>query len=197
MMQCDFCPNEASIEIVIFVNGEAQKVRMCASCYQEKLQEMMGAIPKEWGGKELTDQIRHMIEHAEENGAMYQGVEFNILSKEPTDKEVEEVSTSEDEAERFVQALRRVASRSFWEGHHAHEPRESREPREENKSAREKAFDAQRKNLLAQRHKLTQQMQVALNEENYEKCAQYRDALDRIGDALLQLNEERKDPHGV
>ena len=95
-MQCDFCPNEATIEIVILVNGEAQKVSMCASCYQEKLQEMMGALPQKWGGKELTDQIRTMLEKAQEDGTLYQGVEFNFIAP---DAPVPEEAEDEDEEE--------------------------------------------------------------------------------------------------
>ena len=69
-MKCDFCDNDANVEIVVFINGKAQKVRMCSSCYQKKLAEMMGQLPKEWGGKELTDQIRSMLEKAQEGGFM-------------------------------------------------------------------------------------------------------------------------------
>ncbi|MDD7593474.1 MAG: hypothetical protein PUJ57_04500 [Peptoniphilaceae bacterium] len=202
-MQCDFCPNEATIEIVILVNGEAQKVRMCASCYQEKLQEMMGALPQKWGGKELTDQIRTMLEKAQEDGTLYQGVEFNFIApdapvpEEAEDEDEDEEAEDEDavmiDAEKlFRQMQMHLDLHPFGERHH-----EAHAKRDEGKSARELAFDQQRKSLLSQRTQLIQKMQIALNEEDYEKCAHYRDDLDRIGDALIQLNEERKDPHGV
>lgn len=80
-MKCDFCDHDASIEIVVFVNGKAQKVRMCASCYQEKLSEMMGQIPKEWGGKELTDQLKEMLAQAQESGMM-PGMEVSFLQQD-------------------------------------------------------------------------------------------------------------------
>ncbi len=80
-MKCDFCDNDANVEIVVFINGKAQKVRMCSSCYQKKLAEMMGQLPKEWGGKELTDQIRSMLEKAQEGGFM-PGMEVSFLQSD-------------------------------------------------------------------------------------------------------------------
>lgn len=196
-MQCDFCPNEATIEIVIFVNGEAQKVRMCASCYKQKLSEMMENLPQEWGGKQLTDQIRDMLEKAEEAGVLQQGFEVNFINTDGVSGKVsasmEPDATEEDEEGSAVQTFHFNPFRDLQMGM----PKEKAEPRETATSAREQAFAQQRKAFIERRNALMQKMQIALDAEEYEKCALYRDELSEIGDALIRLNEERKDPYGV
>lgn len=73
----------------------------------------------------------------------------------------------------------------------------SKEEKKEEDSARSKAFEAQLQNLKKQREELTRSLQWAMEREDYERCAEYRDRIAAIGDALIRLNEERKDPYGV
>lgn len=167
-MKCDFCPNDASIEIVVFVNGEAKKIRMCPDCYKEKLQEMMENMPKEWGGAMLGDQLKAMMEKMEQSGALIQGLEFRVNRDPARSKEeftIEQVSKENEETRP--------------------------------KSARDRAFDEQLKALRRQRAKLVQELDIALAQEEYEKCAGLRDDIAKIGDDLVKLNEERKNPYGV
>lgn len=204
-MKCDFCDRDASIEIVVFVNGKAQKVRMCASCYQEKLSEMMGQIPKEWGGKELTDQLKEMLAQAQESGMM-PGMEVSFLQQdEPTippmeAEDEEEESTMVEETSEDTQNGEEENPFRFnpFQKLFAPERTDKTAPSaEKTTNARDLALERTRHQLRKRRHTLLEKMQLALQEENYELCAQYRDELNKIGDDLLLLNEERKDPYGV
>lgn len=142
-MQCDFCPNEATIEIGINMNGEIKTLHLCASCYEEKMKEFLSLMPAEWGNQELSQQIQEMLGKSM----------VSKLDKEKSEK------------------------------------RES--------SPQERAFDMQRSALHRQRKDYMRKLEAALMEENYEECALFRDEINRIGDAIVQLNEERKDLHGV
>ena len=64
-------------------------------------------------------------------------------------------------------------------------------------SLQEKAYDMQRRALRRQRKDYMRKLEQALADENYEDCALFRDEINRIGDAIVQLNEERKDVHGA
>lgn len=202
-MKCDFCDNDANVEIVVFVNGKAQKVRMCSSCYQKKLAEMMGQLPKEWGGKELTDQISSMLEKAQEGGFM-PGMEVSFLQSDmPNVPPMEDAADAEEKSDEDADDEESGDGTSqlnpFRQLFMPMDGKETIETKEEKTatSARDLAFAKQRKQLRNRRNALVQKMQMALQEEDYEKCAAYRDELNDIGDALLRLNEERKDPYGV
>lgn len=67
---------------------------------------------------------------------------------------------------------------------------------EENTSG-DKAYEYQRKSLKKQRNEYIRMLEAALEAEDYEHCAIYRDEINRIGDALVRLNEERKNLNGV
>lgn len=191
-MQCDFCSNDANIEIVVFVNGQPKKMHLCSSCYQEKLEEMADHLPEEWGGKQLGEQIRSMLEKAQEAGGLIQGMEFSMHAPEE-DLDASDLFQEADEEEEEKRPsfgfppLENLSSSASA----------SKKDRGGEKSARELAFAKQRKSLLGQRAKLLEKMQFAIQAEDYEACARYRDELDQIGDSLLRLNEERKDPYGV
>lgn len=205
-MKCDFCDHDASIEIVVFVNGKAQKVRMCASCYQEKLSEMMGQIPKEWGGKELTDQLKDMLSKAQESGMM-PGMEVSFLEQdEPvvpamdddeSSRESESVQNEEEENAEESEEENPFRFNPFQKLFTTEHKSTTENSREKTANARELALKRTRQQLRKRRRKLLDNMQLALAEENYELCAQYRDELNKIGDDLILLNEERKDPYGV
>lgn len=207
-MKCDFCDHDASIEIVAFVNGKAQKVRLCASCYKEKLAEMMGQIPKEWGGKELTDQLKEMLEKAQESGMM-PGVEVSFLQQDgPTvppmsdEEDGEEEALAEDASQEVDDSSQEEEENPFrfnpFQTLFATERNDSLDKSEEKSTnARDLALARTRRALRKRRRTLLDKMQLALQEEKYELCAQYRDELNKIGDDLLLLNEERKDPYGV
>lgn len=208
-MKCDFCDHDASIEIVVFVNGKAQKVRMCASCYQEKLAEMMGQIPKEWGGKELTDQLKEMLEKAQESGMM-PGMEVSFL--QPDEPNIPPIRDDENEEELISPEDAEKEEADDREEGHGENPFQfnpfqklfasersdnlDKNP-EKTTNARDLALARTRRELRKRRRTLLEKMQLALQEENYELCAQYRDELNKIGDDLILLNEERKDPYGV
>lgn len=189
-MKCDFCSNDANLEIVVFVNGKPQKLHLCSSCYEEKLQEMAEMMPEEWGGQALSEQIRSLLERAKNEGGSISSMEFSVINPEEIDDEnnLEEA----DELEEGGEPVKNVFNPfSFLTN------KVKKNEEEEKASARELAFSRQRKSLLKSRAKLLEQMREALIEENYEQCAIYRDQLDQIGESLLLLNEERKDPHGV
>ena len=138
-MRCDFCPNEATIEIAVNMNGEMKTLHPCASCYEEKIEDFLQQMPVEWGNQEMVQQLR------------------SLLRQEPV---------KEDK-------------------------------KREDPSPRDKAYDMQRKALHRQRKDYMRKLETALADENYEDCAFYRDEINRIGDAIVQLNEERKDFHGA
>ncbi len=167
-MKCDFCSNDASVEIVVFVDGEAQKIRMCSSCYKEKLQEMMQNMPQEWGGVMLSEQLNAMLEKAEEGG-FFESMEFKV-NRNPHSGQ-EKFSFQKKSQEKPVKS--------------------------EAKSARDIAFDEQLKSLRRKRAEAVEALEIALEQEEYEKCAKLRDEIADIGDALVRMNEERKNPHGV
>lgn len=137
-MQCDFCPNEATIEIAINMNGEMKTLHLCASCYEEKMEEFLQQMPVEWGDQNLAHQLRTMLR----------------------------------------------------QGSKAEEKKMETSPQE-------KAYDMQRRALRRQRKDYMRKLEQALADENYEDCALFRDEINRIGDAIVQLNEERKDVHGA
>lgn len=137
-MQCDFCPNEATIEIAINMNGEMKTLHLCASCYEEKMEEFLQQMPVEWGDQNLAHQLRTMLRQGSKAG----------------EKKTET-------------------------------------------SPQEKAYDMQRRALRRQRKDYMRKLEQALADENYEDCALFRDEINRIGDAIVQLNEERKDVHGA
>ncbi len=168
-MKCDFCSNDASVEIVVFVDGEAQKIRMCSSCYKEKLQEMMQNMPQEWGGVMLSEQLNAMLEKAEEGG-FFESMEFKV-NRNPHSGE-EKFTFQKMSQEKPIEA-------------------------DSKKSARDIAFDEQLKSLRRKRSDAIEELELALEQEEYEKCAKLRDEIAEIGDALVRMNEERKNPHGV
>ena len=209
-MKCDFCDHEANIEIVIFVNGKAQKVRMCASCYQERLSEMMDQLPEEIGGQQLTDQIRNMLEQANAGGPFFQGMEFSFhptfdmehqpgAADEEDMEEQAEAQEAEDDAgaEEGLVSEREIPFPPFEELFRGLGSQSRKENHEPPASARDRAFAQQRRDLKRRRRELVAKMQIALQEEDYETCALYRDELNATCDALVKLNEERKDPYGV
>lgn len=142
-MRCDFCDNEANLEIKMSINGEMRTLHICSSCYNEKMQEMLSGIPEEWGGEELSRQIREIMN----NSAEFQS--YPKIEKE----------ADEDPAD--------------------------------------KAYRYRRKSLRRQRAEYTRMLEMALDNEDYEHCAIYRDEINRIGDALVRLNEERKNVNGA
>lgn len=87
-MKCDFCSNDASIEIVVFVNGKARKLRMCPSCYEAKMHEFMEELPQEWGGDMLTEQIKSLMNNGKIQEILQEGLE--MLSKASDDSFDEE-----------------------------------------------------------------------------------------------------------
>ncbi|MDY3052158.1 MAG: UvrB/UvrC motif-containing protein [Ndongobacter sp.] len=164
-MQCDFCSNEATIEMVMIVDGQAQKVRMCPSCYKKKIEEMVEQLPKEWGGSLLAEQLKAVFEQLDSDGRLVGGLEMRITREVGEHGEMMNV--------------------------------EKMERRGTAESARERAFEEQLRSLKRQRVEATRAMEQALAEEDYEACAKYRDRIAEIGEELIRLNEERKDPYGV
>ncbi len=142
-MQCDFCDNEANLEIKMSINGEIRTLHLCSSCYNEKMQEMLSNIPEEWGGEELSRQVMEI---------MNRSADFREMPKEE----------KADEGDPY-----------------------------------DKAYRYQRKSLRRQRAEYTRMLEMALENEDYEHCAIYRDEINRIGDALVRLNEERKNVNGA
>ncbi len=142
-MQCDFCDNEANLEIKMSINGEMRTLHLCSSCYNEKMQEMLSNIPEEWGGEELSRQVMEIMHRSSEFGPM---------------------------------------------------PKEEKEDEE---GPDDRAYRYQRKSLRRQRAEYTRMLETALENEDYEHCAIYRDEINRIGDALVRLNEERKNVNGA
>lgn len=172
-MGCDFCSNDASIEIVVFIDGEARTIKMCPNCYREKLEEMMDNIPQEWGGELLNQQLQSMLDKVESEGGLFEGIEFKVTRDVENNEEkftIERSSKSLDEEEQNTRPQR---------------------------SARDLSLSKQRKNLRRQRTKKMQELEMALDQEDYEYCAFLRDEITRIGDELVNLNEERKNPYGV
>lgn len=113
-MQCDFCNNEANIEIVTFVNGEAKTIRICSSCYKEKLEEMMKLFPKGFGGGIFGSQLQDMLDRVEKNGPPFDRlqIQFKMPSKfgddpgslniKSIDDDDQDGDHDEDEAENFT-----------------------------------------------------------------------------------------------
>lgn len=168
-MKCDFCSNDASIEIVVFVNGEAKKIKMCASCYKDKLKEMVQDMPKEWGGAMLAEQLNAMLEHADAEGLLAGGMQLHISDSDDIGEIMPEFHFEKAEVKKDPEVA----------------------------SARDIAFDKQYQSLRRKRRTLIQKLESALDREDYENCALYRDEIAKISDELVKLNEERKDPHGV
>lgn len=181
-MKCDFCGNDASMEIVVFVNGEAKKIRLCSSCYKEKLQEMAQQLPKELGGNLNMEQLQEMLNKMQELGG-FQGMEIHVpdgaeglwsSNMNPFAKnggiDVEDAIIVDDDLNK---------------------------DKKQGQSARDLVFNKQLEELRKKRAIAIRNMEAALQAEDYESCIRYRDEIERTGEDLVRLNEERKDPYGV
>lgn len=217
-MKCDFCSNEASIEIVVFVNGEAKKVHMCHQCYQEKMNGMLKHLPKEMGGEDLSKQLREMLEQAEKEGGLFNSMQFKFHAPgaapsdfEDLDPEDEDDSSLDEddflESHRegeasfpgnsmpealFEELFKNSSGREQETAHRSKEEEKSQEVSTEERMARLK-----KKRLRRLRTQYLRRMQLAIAQEDYEQCAIYRDELKQIADQLVRLNEERRKTHGV
>lgn len=178
-MKCDYCSNEASIEILIHVNGQRKSIHLCSDCYRSKMEEMAASLPDQWGGKELASQIRHMLDQESFPDQIPRTVELHFVNDKMSPEE--------------SQAFQSFVSRKLME-----EPTSQEDPADLNElTGRGSAFIRERKSLLRQREIAVERLENALDHEDYENCAEYRDRIASIGDALVRLNEERKDLHGV
>lgn len=79
-MQCDFCNNEASMEIVMVVGEQTHRIRMCSTCYREHMEKLMNLFQGELNEKELQEQMQlallDFIEHVQ--GSEFQSNDFNM-----------------------------------------------------------------------------------------------------------------------
>lgn len=218
-MKCDFCDNEANIEIVTFVNGEAQTVRLCSSCYKEKIGELVDSLPEGFGSTFLSQQLQALLEKAEEEGLPFNHMQIQMnmpFNGEMPHVEVDgrdmpwpdlggegSFNPKDENGVSLKDALESwIASNpsnliNFDEWNRKREAAKYRDYQAPAKTGREAALNAQRDSLLKQRSELVQAMNRALDEEDYEACARLRDQIDQLGDALIELNEERKKPNGV
>ncbi len=137
-MKCEYCSNDANIEIAINFNGQVRILHLCESCYREKMEDFMKLLPDGAANEEmessLTDQLKE------------------LLSKQ-------EHKTIE--------------------------------------SGSDRAYRMQRKALRRKRADFMNKLEEALDQEDYEHCALYRDEIARISDELVRLNREREDVHGA
>ena len=164
-MKCDFCSNDANIELAMIINGETKKIHLCSRCYKERVTEMMDQLPEILKDEAMGEQIRELLKNTDPGSASMQ-----LFSNETDGKEPGEFFSGGD----------------ITEG-----------KKEPSKSAREYAFEQQRQQLKKKQMELSLRMQEALSAENYELCAQLRDEIEHVGDQLILLNDERKNPYGV
>lgn len=66
-MNCFNCGNDADMEVFMMVNGKMKKISICMECYQEQLQNMMGALTGENGEFDPEDVQRKMFEFFQNN----------------------------------------------------------------------------------------------------------------------------------
>lgn len=178
-MQCDFCSNEASIEISLHINGQTQAVHLCSSCYRKKMNEIASSLPDQWGGRELAKQIQSMLDHEGFPDQIPRTIELHFAHDQLSPEE--------------SLAFQSFVSQKLME------PMETEDDQTglDELTGRGSAFTRERKSLLKQREIAVERLENAMDHEDYENCAEYRDRIAKIGDALVRLNEERKDLHGV
>lgn len=223
-MKCDFCDNDASIEFVVFNDGKPQTIRMCVSCYKKRLEEMAAQLPGEWGGELLASRLKAFMDQVDPNGQLFKGMTFTINqgdSGQPVINFGESAFASDEDADggdapnsgaglgafameanglkdAFNALFRQTSGMSGEADERTDAAGQAPTAADKTvRTAREIALDNQRKQMVLQKRRLTQELSEAIEAEAYERCAQIREALAELGDALIHLDEERKHTDGL
>lgn len=180
-MQCDFCNNDASMEIVMVVADETHRVSMCGSCYQEQMKKMTELFQGQLNPQELQEQMqRALIEFIEHD-----------KGRHDADLEKERHAQALEELREYVKKLLPLDDED-----EENAVEEDDELRVNAKEVDDPIFAHIRKNM-AIRRRLVKKMEKALAREDYEQCAELRDNIREVSNEIVEWNEKRKATNGV
>lgn len=77
-MKCDFCEQDAVMEVVIHAGEHEHTMYLCMDCYKEKLEEVARVLPPEFGQDMLLAQLRESVSQLEQQAEQGMYMQFQV-----------------------------------------------------------------------------------------------------------------------
>ena len=167
-MLCNFCDNTATIFLTHIVNDEMQKVSLCESCSQNQeliKKKNLEAILGEYGIDKKDKEMNPIEEYSSPSKACQCGLSMEILSKTSRLGCPKCYTTFSDI---LTNRIEKIHNGTTHEGKKIYVP-------------------VTLKRLEEKKERLNLDLQSAVEDEEFEKAAQIRDAITSVDDQIASI----------